>query len=303
VIEIGTLVQVLNPAQGSSLTVDVAAGAEVLPVASLSDFYEDGGILQAGDNTYPYSGYDITAKTLLLDDPLTVGLSEGDEILSLNALGRPESPWIAEILIDEDDEEPVEADIPTGMRGFFPPGTAAAGALVDVESTPTGYRVASRPMDPDEFDGTKTHVPFLRGAKGTNQPLPHLAWTTLTGWFLLHRDRLTHSLSPERFIFEVDGTYDIRVGVTITAGGPTSNRAVRMRLWDAAGNDLGPSRMVKVPSDGSTAVETAQYHNVVAGMAVSFEAQQQSGVDLEIAGSNVFTSLTYTDCAIRWVGP
>jgi hypothetical protein len=219
-------------------------------------------------------------------------------------LGRPESPWIAEVLIDEDDEEPVEADIPTGMRGFFPPGTAAAGALVDVESTPTGYRVASRPMDPDEFDGTKTYVPGLRGAKGTNQTIPHNTWTTLTGWFLLKRDRLTHSLSPERFIFEVDGEYDFRIGATFTGGSNLGgNRAVRMRFWDAAGNDMGVSRMVKFPSDGSTAVETAQYHTVLAGQGVSFEAQQLSGETLEIAGSNVFTSPPYTDCNIRWVGP
>jgi hypothetical protein len=78
------------------------------------------GILQADENSYACSGYDVAGKALLLEDPFTEALSEGDEVLSLSALGRSESSWVAEVLIDEDDEEPIEAEMPTGMRGFSP---------------------------------------------------------------------------------------------------------------------------------------------------------------------------------------
>jgi hypothetical protein len=301
VIEQGTLVQVLNPAQGSSLTVDVAAGAEVLPVASLSDFYDDGGILQAGDNTYVYSGFDPDAKTLLLDDPLTTALSEGDEVLSLNALGRPESSWVAEVLIDEDDEDPIEADIPTGMRELFAPGTTAAGALVDVETTATGYRVASRPVDPDEMDGTRIFNPEALALKFDDQPIPHVEWTTVTGWFPYKLDRVTYDGFTGRFTFLVDGAYDIRFGATITSGA-IGNRGVRMRYWNAEGLDIGVSRMFKALGEGSAVIETNQIRRTFAGLSVSFEVQQQSGAELLIAGGDILDP-PLTECAIRYVGP
>jgi hypothetical protein len=150
VIEKGTLVYVESRDEGSSLSVDVAAGATLLPVERTADF--TGTKLSVAGVTYTYT--DVTDAGITISSALAADATAGDPVLSLNDAGEVESEWTAWVRLSEDDPEPIPALIETNNRGYFRLGDADAGALVEVESIGEGYRVRSRVVDPATFDGT-----------------------------------------------------------------------------------------------------------------------------------------------------
>lgn len=302
-IERGVLQFVEDRPEGSSLSAAVTIGALLLPVVNGQDFSQDGGLLSLGDNSYLYTGKTSTGE-LVLDaaNPVEANADAGDPVLSLNDLGQAESVWIAHVLMDEDDEELVEATVSTADRKHLSLGDGDVGALVDVEDRGNGYQFVSRPYDPAEFDGLKMYAPMRMAAVGSNVSIPHNTWTTVTAWFTMKSDRVGLDLNG-RFEIRESGLYDCRFGATF-ANNTSGNRAIRVVSFDVAGN-MTVHRQVKIPSDGQVALETAQLLQLWGGLSsVAFQVWQSSGAALDLVGSNVLAGeATRTDCAVVWLRP
>lgn len=147
----GTLVEVIEEIEGSSLVAAAVVGATVLTIAETSDFGDEGTCRISGTD-YAYT-VDHETLTLTIGPGLTAAAEEGDEVQVLNHVDQPESAWYARVDIDEDeDADLVDAVIRTGLRPYFTLGESDAGALVDLESDDEGWVVVSRPYDRAEID-------------------------------------------------------------------------------------------------------------------------------------------------------
>ena len=151
--ELATLTSVAYMPEASGLVGDHAVGATVLNVKS-GRVFGDLGTFRLNGTDYKYLR---DGDTLNVDAPgLVAAAEDGDPVERLNAAGVPEGRIVAFVSFDEEGDEDDEAEIPAGLRGYFPEGIAAAGTIVDVESTEFGYRILSRPFDPDFLDGFTT---------------------------------------------------------------------------------------------------------------------------------------------------
>lgn len=301
----GVLVEVTEAQDSSTLIADVSIGGLLLPLQNADDFPEPGLCSVAGAS-YLYN--EVTDNDeLVLDSstPLLANLLADDEntVYALSDPGTEDVVRTVWVRVNGE-PKPIPSSLPTGMRGYFRLGDADAGALVKIRSTASGYEVVSRPVDEDGLDLTSTYVPTVSAAKGTSQAIPHNTWTTLTGWFVTKRDRITADFFGG-FTVERSGLYDVRFGVSFDTN-TTGQRAIRMRYYLEDGTDIGPSRNIRVPSEGYVGIETNQIASLTVGMRVTFEVfQNGSGVGntLDVLGSNVYTAPPETDCNIRWVSP
>lgn len=293
----GMVVAVLNPEIQTHLTADAAIGATVLMVESTHQFNNEPGDMVAVGAQAAIEILSSDEETITLASGLPAAAIDGDPVTLVRG-GQRATFWDAEV--DFGEEETVPVPIGFDQREKWPAGEYDPPVPVLVSDDLAA--ILDAPGRTPSIDGTLTYVPASAGAKGSNQSLAHNTWTTLLGWFTFKLARVTFDAGTGIFTVLEDGIYDFRLGVTFDTNS-TNQRAIRMRYYSTTGVDLGPSRMVRFPSDGFTSLETAQYRGLFAGESVSFEAWQNSGVALDILGSNVFTSPPVTDCAIRWVGP
>lgn len=298
--EIGTLREVTEVTEASSLATDVAAGALLLPLMNANDFAEP-GLCEVNGASYLYN--EVTDDgSLVLDssNPLSAAAVADEPVYSLSDLGTREVKRVAWVRLD-DEGDPVPATIPTGKQGMFRLGDVDQQTLVEVEATRNGLVVVQRIVDEDSFDATMMYVPMAAAAKGSNQAIPHNTWTQVNGWFPTKLDQVGYDSVTSEFIIQVDGWYAVKFGATF-ASNTTNVRALRI-FTTYLGVDIGPSRDVRVPSQGVVGMETNQDMSFLAGTRVRFEAWQNSGADLDVRGSNIFTSPPETNCSIRRVGP
>ncbi|NUR79081.1 MAG: hypothetical protein HOQ21_01350 [Dermatophilaceae bacterium] len=304
----GQVVEVRTQDRGSEVVGAPAAGATSVTVADPTPFDVDGQVWIDG------TAYTCTAVTEV-DDPLEAGSTNG--VLTLDAglaaavtEGTPVAVWSGTQILDDvildvvtmPGEPPVSVTLTAGQRKDWtmlegpvdPPVAVVLSDDLSVLEDAPGYSPT--------FDSTQSASPMLMAAKGANQTIANNTWTAIDGWFILQDDRITADAAGKVLTVQVDGVYDLRVGVSFDTSA-VGSRAVQPHIYGVDGGDSGPLRLVKLPADGRITVETAQYVRLVAGQSVTFEAWQSSGANLDVRGSNVFLGQPVTDCAIRWVGP
>ena len=305
----GQVVEVVVRPRGSELVADAAVSATTVTVQDPTPF--DAGAQVRIDGT-TYTLVDVAEVDDPDDSESTNGVLTLDAGLAATVTeGTTVDLWSGSQVLDDvvlnvvttADEPPVSVTVSAGQRKDWralegpvePPVTATLSEDLLVLLDAPGYSPT--------FDSTMSSVPLIYAARGSNQTIPNNTWTTVNGWFVFPSDRI--SVDPTfgyMFTVEVDGWYDLRLGVTFALNS-TGSRAIRPHIYGVDGSDKGPMRQVKIPADGSTTVETAQLVRLVAGQRVTFEVWQSSTGDLEINGSQVLIEQAQTDCSIRWVGP
>ena len=306
----GLLIEVRADERSTAATAAVAVGGAAVPVEDLTPFGDDGGQVDIAGTVYDYSGIDSSAVnadgeggSVLLASPLTAAVEEFDPVAVL--VGDAVAvDFYAVVSLGDDDEsgEPIEVPLETrGERVAWP--VKVYDPPLPVSLSDDLLSIQAAPGVTPEINGTLSAVPLIYAAKGGQQTIPTDTWTTVNGWFVFPSDRITVDTTfGYMFTVEVDGWYDLRLGVTFALNS-TGSRAIRPHIYGVDGSDKGPMRQVKIPADGSTTVETAQLVRLVAGQRVTFEVWQSSTGDLEINGSQVLIEQAQTDCSIRWVGP
>lgn len=280
------------------LTADAAAGATVLTVESTEQFDPAGGQLSVSDGT-PVDYLTCDDTTITLAASLVASADDGEPV-TLVLGGQRATQWVAEVSFGEEETVPV----PVGyeQRAMWPPGPYDPAVPVTVSDDLS--RIIDTPGRTPSIDASYVDWPAAKAAKGSNQAIPHNVWTKLTGWFTLKLNQVEFDAGTGEFVFLRDGEYDVRLGVTFDTN-TSGQRAIRMH-YTFLGVDVGPSRDVRVPSEGYVGIETNQSVSVTAGQRVYFEVfQNGSGVGntLDVLGSNVFTDPPETECSIRYVGP
>lgn len=287
---------------GSELVADVAAGSLVLPVEWTGQFDDgdDGGAVSLNGTTYTYSAgaIDEDAATITLDTVTDAAATTGDAVTAVSG-GQPRIDLVLHVSCGDGDD--VEVVVPFNDRDLWPEGEYDEPVQVllsdDLERiedvpgrTPTRSQVYSYAPRCNTFIPNDVAIP-------NDNP-----WTNITSWFPPFLDQMEYDAVNGRFVVLVDGTYAVKFGATFAANS-TGSRGVRMRYWDRDGTDLGPSRAIKIPADGTTAIETNQEHGMFAGTAVSFEVYQNSGGTLDLRGVNAFVTAATTEISARWVAP
>ena len=142
-LETGTLADVTETEEGSSLVVDVLAGGLGLPLMDCGCL-QGAGSVRVGRRDVPvlrrYRGRRAGAG---LVDAAVADVGAEQPVYSLSNTGiceRVRRRWL--YLDDEGDMVP--AEIPTGMRGYCRVGDVGAGSLVEVKSTGKGLQAVSR---------------------------------------------------------------------------------------------------------------------------------------------------------------
>lgn len=289
---------------GSELVADVAAGSLVLPVEWTGQFDDDvdGGALSLNGDTYTYSAgaidETVDPPTITLDSVTLAAATEGDAVTAVSG-GQQRTDLVLHVSCGGGDD--VEVVVPFNDRDLWPEGEYAEP--VQVMLSDDLERIEDVPGRVPARDQTYAYAPRCWSYLPSDIAIPPGdPWTNITSWFSPFTDQMEYDAVNGRFVVLVTGTYSIKFGATFAANS-TGSRGVRMRYWGADGTDLGPSRFIKIPADGTTAIETSQERGMYAGVGVSFEVYQSSGGTLNLVGSNAFLVPATTECAIRWVSP
>jgi hypothetical protein len=168
----GELQEVVEAA-GTGLVGDHALGVETINVAAGG--FRDAGQLRINGDLYDYVRSE-TGDTLDIAPPLEAAADDGTPVEGLAYPGGPvETQKVAVVDLDltgeEDGTDYPRATIPGELAGYYDIGTGQAGAMIDVEETPYGYRVVGRPDDAPTFDGgTITPGSIPEEASGPTAP-------------------------------------------------------------------------------------------------------------------------------------
>jgi hypothetical protein len=305
--EQGTLVEVVDEPQGSSLTADVLSGVTVLPVKDLSDFETD-GTCRINDVDYAYvvtegpDPDDDSDDTFTITPGLAAAASEGDVVAAVNAQGAVESVLLARVDLEFDDSsDPVEAVIRTGDRAYFPPGDVAAGALVDVESTRNGYEAVSRPYDPSQLDASVVQSPAIEmylAADTANFTTG--AWTPVTGWSVSAINIFDPPDASGWVAIPMGGRY-LLVATHLWEVNSSGSRYSSFNGLDIGGVESGVSPVFRHDPTGiATSLLAVHPVYLAEGTKIRSMAQQSSGAGLKLTGNGVGTFTTF---AITYLGP
>lgn len=230
---IGRLADVEVTGIGTALTVDVAAGATVLPVAGTGDFPDDSGQLLLGGSLYDYVAVDDTTITLAAG--LDVAYAEAVPVSPATPDASEQAVWCAWVRLD-DDGKPAPAVIETPMRGWFVEGTADAGSLVEVELVGGGYRVRSRPMQEPAFDASSIDPATMPSDFDFTGPIAV--------------DQLTEGTLSARVLVAGDGLTTRAVDATGMLTGPGQDLSQSgFYQYGAVGADGQETRRIEMPTD------------------------------------------------------
>jgi len=118
-LEYGTVVEVSEELAGSSLAVDVASGATLLPVGEASDFDERGGQLTINGAVLTYAGVNMVTDTIALDPvtPLPAAALQGDAVSIY-----PDAPIRSALVSLEYDGDAVIVRVPHHLAAMLPLG-------------------------------------------------------------------------------------------------------------------------------------------------------------------------------------
>lgn len=284
---IGTLENVEMRYGGGILTAVVAAGATALPLDITLDYEEAGGVLELNGESYAYT--EVAEESVTLATPLLADAEEGDPAWTLDAQGRREESWAANVDL-RDGGEPVPAEIPTTLIPFFPEGDDAAGQDVEVEDTPDGYRVRSRPGQMAQFDNAFSYDPILfahRPAATTSWP--HAAWTEVAGYTITEQADITYA-GAGWWVFNTPGLYQAIGTVAFeNVSGAGGARGVRF-IFPAPGAGAQSGTTVILPANADvagafTGLQVVQWRRFVAGDQIQMQAWQSSGAALDLLGA------------------
>lgn len=287
---------------GSELTADVAAGSLVLPVEHTGQFDDgpDGGSVLLNGTIYTYSedAVDDEADTITLDTATVADANTGDAVTAVSG-GQACIDLVLGVSLGG--APPIDVVVPFRDRDLWPEGEY--DEPVPVLLSDDQERIEDVPGRTPARDLSFSYAPRANTFLPNNVAVPSGdPWTNITTWFPPFLDQMDYDGATGRFIALVDGTYEIKFGATFAANS-TGSRGVRMRYFAGDGTDLGPSRFLKIPADGTTAIETNQEHGLFAGTSVSFEVYQSSGGTLDLVGVNAFVTAATTEVSIRWVAP
>lgn len=302
----GRLVAVAAEVAGDELVKAPLAGTLVLTVGDVADFDEDGGWLRLAGTPLEYVSADDDAATITLALPLPVLTFPLGAIESRVDVWDPDADdvvveFVARVVLDNQDEgEPVEAGIDHALIDLLPGGIRTRGESVSLEWDGDDLRVVEvagkRPTASGTYASNPNVLAFLTTTTGT----VNNTWKTMLAWSpfaTIPGVDLGEVLTNGKFRITADGFYDVRFGVTFDLSS-VGSRAVRMRYVTAAGEFT--TRAVKVPGEGTTAIETAQMMRFVAGDVLYFEAWQNSGGALSVLGG---TGVGTTASIMRFPSP
>lgn len=287
---------------GSELVADVAAGSLVLPVDNADQFDDDdnGGSVLLNGTVYTYSAgaIDEDAATITLDTVTDAAATTGDAVTAVSG-GQPMIDLVLHVSLGDGDD--VEVVVPFNDRDLWPEGEYDEPVRVVLSNDQE--RIEDVPGRMPARDQSYSYAPRCWSYLPSDIAIPNdNPWTNITTWFSPFVDQMEYDAVNGRFVALVTGTYAVKFGATF-ASNSTGSRGVRMRYWGVDGTDLGPSRAIKIPADGTTAIETNQERGMYAGMAVSFEVYQNSGGTLNLRGVNAFVTAATTEVSARWVTP
>jgi hypothetical protein len=206
----------------TELVAAAAAGALALSVEMAEgNFHEDGGQLRLNDNTYDYDTIDVDADTITLTAPLPVAAEVDDPVQAVDA-GAVEVAWTAEVAIDDGD--PIAANIPTSLIGYFPEGVYDQPVQVAIELRGDTYEVASQPLRDASFDGGTVWNPNVsRDMFAAN--IPNITYTKITSWSAGTVDGITVTSGDHTIVYP--GIYFFAAAAAFVANA-TGRRRVRV---------------------------------------------------------------------------
>lgn len=287
--------------EASGLVGDHLADAEVLTVAS-GRVFGAMGTLRVDGVDYDY--WRLAGDTLNLATPLAADVAAGEPVERLSEQGGPEGRLVAFVDFDDDGESDDEAEIPAGMRGYFPEGIAAKGTVVDVESTEFGYRIVSRPYDQDALDGATVDYAATSVYLTSDMFMgPASTWTRVewpVGTGGNRHFRAIVASSPEVVTVPTTGRYLIVGNVQWAPDNVTGGRAGRLVLIDVDGTETVLRESFHAPSPtGTSEFQVVRTKVLEAGQGVALDVRYTTGAD--ISPANIVGSADETATALELV--
>ena len=284
---------------GDALTVDVAAGATVLPVADAGDFSEDftePRFLVIGESTTPLeyievvNDDDATQQTVTLADPAPEGYEAGLPVTLWDPTADDDNRRVVEMTVwvrldDQPDSPGIEATIPHNLIPLAGVYTLVGASVTVTEDAEGEWWVEAVLGRTPVIDSGYLRTPGAVGILNVDEAWPAGTWQTVKNWGAYDLVAITYDFITGVWTFHEDGVYLAIFGASFEEN-PNLARGVRPRVHFVDGSSTD-ARMVKLPAvAGITAVEVAIHRRFYAGQGLSFEALQTSGGTLSLLGSN-----------------
>jgi hypothetical protein len=236
----------------------------------VSDFDEGGGTLLLNGVQLAYKTVNNTTQTITLTAPLAAAAVAGDPLQAIID-GQPAVEWIANVSVDEGDT--IAAGIPTALVSYFPEGTYADQAQVEIDIVGDDYRVIAQPNVTPSFDGAVVWNPRVTGTRA-GVSIPNATWTPLNTWTITEAEGITVGSG---FTVVYPGTYLALSRASFTSQS-TGRRGVRVMV---NGTEVSPF-LVAADSGGQTFVQTVASIRLAELDLVTFEVYQGSGGSLAL---------------------